>query len=88
MEEHNQHLLTVCLFIVGQCRLGMMWPGVEPYQGQYNQTYLNVMAQLISLFQMYNITVLLDAHQVLNHNPPLYMNPLSLSIKCLLLTLH
>ena len=24
------------------CRLGMMWPGVEPQKGQYNYTYLKV----------------------------------------------
>ena len=26
----------------GVCRLGMMWPGVEPQKGQYNFTYLKV----------------------------------------------
>ena len=26
----------------GVCRLGMMWPGVEPEKGQYNFTYLKV----------------------------------------------
>jgi endoglycosylceramidase len=44
-------------------RLGMMWPGVETSQSNYNLTYLNLMSQLISQFQMYNITVLIDVHQ-------------------------
>jgi endoglycosylceramidase len=28
-------------------RLGVMWPGVEPKEGQYNQTYLQAMNKLV-----------------------------------------
>ena len=29
-------------------RLGMMWPGVEPKKGQYNETYLAIMKKLVA----------------------------------------
>jgi endoglycosylceramidase len=45
-------------------RLGMMWPGVEPSRGVYNQSYLNVMNQLVTkMGQQYGIYTLVDFHQ-------------------------
>eukprot|EP01102_Stenamoeba_stenopodia_P003368 TRINITY_DN1333_c0_g1_i5.p1 TRINITY_DN1333_c0_g1~~TRINITY_DN1333_c0_g1_i5.p1 ORF type:complete len:544 (-),score=80.71 TRINITY_DN1333_c0_g1_i5:434-1996(-) len=44
-------------------RLGSMWAGVEPLQGQYNQTYLTVLKDIVNLCADYGIYVLLDAHQ-------------------------
>lgn len=44
-------------------RLGVMWPGVEPQRGKYNDTYLQVMKNLISKLSQHNIFVLIDFHQ-------------------------
>ncbi|KAJ3074272.1 hypothetical protein HDU98_011626 [Podochytrium sp. JEL0797] len=44
-------------------RLGVMWPGVEPTQGNYNQTYLNEMSQIVQMCSDAGIYVLLDFHQ-------------------------
>eukprot|EP01101_Sappina_pedata_P006105 TRINITY_DN2952_c0_g1_i2.p1 TRINITY_DN2952_c0_g1~~TRINITY_DN2952_c0_g1_i2.p1 ORF type:complete len:493 (-),score=126.54 TRINITY_DN2952_c0_g1_i2:52-1530(-) len=44
-------------------RLGMMWPGVEPVRGQYNESYIQVMEGIVQLCAKYGISVLLDMHQ-------------------------
>ncbi|KAJ3096890.1 hypothetical protein HDU97_005463 [Phlyctochytrium planicorne] len=44
-------------------RLGVMWPGVEPVRGQYDQNYLNTMKQIVQWCQDAGIYVLLDMHQ-------------------------
>ncbi|KAJ3431228.1 hypothetical protein M0812_02905 [Anaeramoeba flamelloides] len=44
-------------------RLGVMWPGVEPKEGQYNGTYLQVMKDLVEEMNEYGIYSLIDFHQ-------------------------
>ncbi|KAJ3190815.1 hypothetical protein HK101_008341 [Irineochytrium annulatum] len=44
-------------------RLGIMWPGVEPFRGHYNTSYLAVMAEIVEMLQDAGIYVLLDFHQ-------------------------
>ena len=49
-------------------RLGFMWPGLVPQKGQFNDTYLNLMADLVSKAAEYGIYILLDMHQdVMSH---------------------
>ncbi|KAI8824721.1 glycoside hydrolase superfamily [Chytriomyces cf. hyalinus JEL632] len=52
----SQHGVTVI-------RLGIMWPGVEPVRGQYNQTYLDGMKKIVQMCSDAGIYVLLDFHQ-------------------------
>ena len=28
-------------------RFGMMWPGAEPQRGQYNETYFNIVKDIV-----------------------------------------
>ncbi|CAJ1396445.1 unnamed protein product [Effrenium voratum] len=44
-------------------RLGVMWPGVEPAAGQYNQTYLKVMRKLVDDLYSHGIWTIVDFHQ-------------------------
>ncbi|KAJ3207915.1 hypothetical protein HDU67_007131 [Dinochytrium kinnereticum] len=44
-------------------RLGIMWPGVEPERGQYNQTYIDIMKNIVSMCNEKGIYVLLEFHQ-------------------------
>ncbi|CAE7552874.1 unnamed protein product [Symbiodinium natans] len=44
-------------------RLGMMWPGVEPTPGNYNQTYLEVMRKLVDDLHSHGIWTIVDFHQ-------------------------
>ena len=45
-------------------RLGVMWPGVEPVQrGQYNETYLDIIEDIVTLASEYGVHTLLDMHQ-------------------------
>src|SRR6266550_2109762 len=44
-------------------RLGLIWKGVEPARGVYDENYLNRMSNLIDLLHRYGIAVLLDFHQ-------------------------
>jgi endoglycosylceramidase len=48
-------------------RLGVMWPGVEPVEGQFNQTYLTIMRKLVDDLYEHGIYTVVDFHQdVLN----------------------
>ena len=44
-------------------RLGMMWPGAEPNQQQYNQTYYDTIRSIIDKAYKYGIYTILDMHQ-------------------------
>lgn len=44
-------------------RLGVMWPGVEPVEGQYNHTYLQVIRQLVDDLYSHGIWTIVDFHQ-------------------------
>merc|ERR1719158_1668919 len=44
-------------------RLGVMWPGVEPAPGKYNQTYLQVMRKLVDDMYAHGIYTIVDFHQ-------------------------
>lgn len=44
-------------------RLGLMWPGVEPARGVYNDTYLQQLRGLVARAATYDIAVVLDVHQ-------------------------
>eukprot|EP01006_Ploeotia_vitrea_P017907 TRINITY_DN49147_c0_g1_i1.p1 TRINITY_DN49147_c0_g1~~TRINITY_DN49147_c0_g1_i1.p1 ORF type:complete len:506 (-),score=47.68 TRINITY_DN49147_c0_g1_i1:40-1557(-) len=48
---------------VNVIRLGTMWPGIEPSQGHYNQSYLNALATVLKTCETYGIYALMDAHQ-------------------------
>ena len=44
-------------------RLGLMWPGVEPAPGVYNETYLDQIDAIVKLARDRGIFTLLDMHQ-------------------------
>ena len=44
-------------------RLGLMWPGVEPVRGQYNETYLDKVDAIVTLAAAHGVYTLLDLHQ-------------------------
>lgn len=44
-------------------RLGTMWSGVEPEQGKYNETYLQVIRSQLSLLAVNGMHAFLDMHQ-------------------------
>jgi len=44
-------------------RLGVMWPGVETSDGQYNATYLQIMRQLVDDLYQQGIYTIVDFHQ-------------------------
>ena len=44
-------------------RLGVMWPGVEPLPGQYNETYLDQISAVAALGAEYGVYTMLDMHQ-------------------------
>lgn len=48
-------------------RLGVMWPGVEPTQGNYDQDYLKEIETIVTNLSKHNIYVILDFHQDLWH---------------------
>jgi hypothetical protein len=46
-------------------RLGAMWAGAEPIrQGQYNDTYLQLLKDAVDLMEAHGLYVILDMHQV------------------------
>lgn len=44
-------------------RLGVLWAGVEPIEGQYNMTYIDQAKNLVNLMNDYGIYVIIDQHQ-------------------------
>ncbi|ORY43117.1 glycoside hydrolase [Rhizoclosmatium globosum] len=44
-------------------RLGVLWAGVEPTKGNYNQTYLTELTKIVQMCSDVGIYVLLDFHQ-------------------------
>lgn len=44
-------------------RLGLIWKGLEPARGVFDDRYLDRMADLVDLLRRYGIDVLLDFHQ-------------------------
>ena len=44
-------------------RLGVMWPGVEPTRGHYNETYLDEIERIAELAAQFGVYTLLDMHQ-------------------------
>lgn len=38
-------------------RLGTMWAGTEPVEGQYNETYLSIMKNIVELADNYSIYI-------------------------------
>ena len=60
-------------------RLGVMWPGVEPTQGQFNASYLAAMHAIVDAAGRHGIVSLLDFHQV----PALHLNNVSCQSICL-----
>ena len=48
-------------------RLGVEWPGVEPAQGQFNETYLDVIEQIVDTLGEHGILSILDCHQGTRH---------------------
>lgn len=59
-EQDVKNLHDMGLNIV---RLGHHWAGAEPVRGQYNQTFLDVMAKQTKLAEDHGIYVLVDVHQ-------------------------
>ncbi|KAJ3096887.1 hypothetical protein HDU97_005460 [Phlyctochytrium planicorne] len=59
-EKDIQDLASVGVTAI---RLGVMWAGVEPNRGQYDQNYLSTMRWIAETCQKYGIYVLLDMHQ-------------------------
>lgn len=44
-------------------RLGVFWAGVEPIRGQYNESYLNEIENIVKLAAAYGVYTFLDMHQ-------------------------
>ncbi len=40
-----------------------MWTGVEPEEGQYNRTYIDILKEITTEFGKLGVYVLLDMHQ-------------------------
>eukprot|EP00966_Prymnesium_polylepis_P268898 6212248-Prymnesium_polylepis.1 len=44
-------------------RIGIMWPGVEPLRGEYNETYLDEIDKIVTLAAQHGVYTFLDMHQ-------------------------
>ncbi|KAJ3139399.1 hypothetical protein HK100_011674 [Physocladia obscura] len=63
MSFNENDAAVLAQYGVTAIRLGIMWPGVEPTEGNYNQTYLDEMAKIVQFCSDVGIYVLLDFHQ-------------------------
>ena len=44
-------------------RLGVLWAGMEPVEGEYNMTYLDQVVECVNIAEKYGIHPVLDMHQ-------------------------
>ena len=44
-------------------RLGVLWAGLEPVEGEYNMTYLEQVVECVNIAEKYGIYPVLDMHQ-------------------------
>ena len=59
-----------------------MWAGVEPEPGQFNQTYVNILKQIVQEYHSFGVYFLLDMHQdELQQLPPFEVFRKNLVIK-------
>ena len=50
-----------------------MWAGIEPEPGQFNQTYVNILKEIVEKYKSDQIYFILDMHQdVLWETPGLF----------------
>lgn len=61
MTEHDMQILSSMGMNV--IRLGVMWAGVEPVQGQYNTSYLQQLELIVNWGAQYGVYSLFDMHQ-------------------------
>ena len=59
-DEDFQLMKTLGFTVI---RLGVMWPGVEPTRGKYNETYLDIVESIITRGEQYGLYFLIDMHQ-------------------------
>lgn len=48
---------------INTIRLGFMWSGAEPEEGQFNMTYFEIMGNMVDKLSAHGISTLLDVHQ-------------------------
>ena len=58
-----QYPKAICFFIPICFHSGMMLPGYVPQRGKYNETYIEVINEIVSKSAQYGIFTLLDMHQ-------------------------
>merc|ERR1712223_1241165 len=44
-------------------RLGTMWAGIEPEPGQFNETYVNILKEIVEKYKSDQMYFILDMHQ-------------------------
>ena len=55
--------LILQIFVLFLNRLGAMWTGVEPEEGYINQTYVNILKEIVKSYGDEGIYTILDMHQ-------------------------
>lgn len=60
---NETHVATLASMGMNTVRLGYMWSGAQPVPGTFNQTYIDIMDQIITLLNKYEIYPFLDVHQ-------------------------
>ncbi|KAG0226808.1 hypothetical protein BGW42_003347 [Actinomortierella wolfii] len=74
----DKDIQTMKALNINSVRLGVHWAGVEPVRGQYNQTYLDIMKNIVKKLEDNGIYTLVDHHQdvwaaqLCGHGAPLW----------------
>jgi len=59
----SEHIQEMKSWGFNTVRLGVMWSGVEPTRGVYNETYLQVIGDILDDCEANGIHALIDVHQ-------------------------
>lgn len=60
---NEKNIVDLASLGVNTIRLGFMWTGAEPVQGQFNETYFDIMGSMVDNLHKHGITPYLDVHQ-------------------------
>eukprot|EP00055_Hartaetosiga_balthica_P013711 m.71469 g.71469 ORF g.71469 m.71469 type:complete len:487 (+) comp8350_c0_seq1:211-1671(+) len=61
--RNESYIVEMAAVGVNVVRFGFMWSGAEPAQGQFNETYYEIVEEIVNTLAKYDIYTLFDMHQ-------------------------
>jgi endoglycosylceramidase len=60
---NTSHIAEMQSWGFNAIRLGVMWSGVEPQKGYFNETYIKIISEILDNLEAHGIAAIIDVHQ-------------------------